>query len=83
MPYEPGRTPIYALSNEYGIYDELKQSRSIYTQLYRENSEKDNRRKYKIANGVPLSFDESAALDRIEAGLEYEDQYSGAKADLI
>lgn len=70
MPYEAGGLPIYMYNGEDGIYDELQQSRSLYTQLYTEDSEKDARRKYKISNGVPLSFDEGAALDRIESGLE-------------
>lgn len=83
MPYEKGGEPIYRIKGEYGIYDDIKARRDKYTQPYRQDSTEDVRRRYKMLHGVPLAFDESAALDRIEAGLESDDAYTGAEAELI
>lgn len=83
LPYEQGGDPIYTLPGDDGIYDELVRGRTRYMEQYREGTEEWERRRYKQANGVELSFDECAALDRIEAGEELEETYQGAKAELI
>lgn len=83
MPYEEDGEPIYSMDGDSGIYDDLCRRREKYTRQYEENTVEYNRRQYKILNGVSLLFDECAALDRIEAGLELESDYQGFELKLI
>ena len=83
LTYEEGGSPIYSLDNEYGVYEDLCRRRDRYTRQYLENTVEYDRRQYKMLNGVSLRFDECAALDRIEAGLELESDYQGFELKLI
>ena len=83
LRYTRDSQPIYTLDGDEGVYDELTMTRQKYVQHYDEQSVAGQRRYYKITNGVPLQFDERAALDRIEAGQDSEDTYSGARLELI
>lgn len=87
LSYTDGGNPIYKLHDKkWGVYGDLNGNRSKYTSPYGEDDDPNSpyqRRQYKIRNGVPLQFDEVAALDRIESGIDDESAYSGAKADLI
>lgn len=82
-PYEEGGEPIYSMQGEDGVYDEIQGRRSRYMQQFAEGTEEYDRRRYKMLNGVPLTFDEAAALDGIEAGAALESDYSGAEAELV
>ena len=83
---EGGSTPIYREpeTDDYDtIYNELSRRRDKYMRQYEEGTVEYERRQYKICNGVPLGFDECAVLDKIEAGMDLEENYSGAELKLI
>lgn len=95
LPYEKGGEPIYRQRGEYGIYDDpnyIDKKRQKYTDAVSKPDPFDlensidtpyGRRQFKILNGISLQFDESAALDRIDAGTDSESKYVGAEAELI
>jgi len=86
LSYSDGGRPIYMYDGDDGVYEDLANRRSRYMEQFKPSDDVYSpymRRRYKMLNGVPLQFDESAALDRIEAGLERESIYSGPKAELI
>ena len=83
LSYEDGGQPIYSIKGKHGIYDDLCRRRDKYMLQYEKGTVEYDRRQYKIFNGVPLSFDECAALDRIEAGLNFESNYYGPELKLI
>ena len=75
LPYSEGGAPIYSMEGEWGVYEELARRRDKYALQYVEGTVEYDRRQYKMLNGVSLRFDECAALERIEAGLELESDY--------
>ena len=83
LPYSEGGAPIYSIEGEWGVYEELARRRDKYALQYVEGTVEYDRRQYKMLNGVSLRFDECAALDRIEAGLELESDYQGFELKLI
>ena len=83
LPYSEGGAPIYSIEGEWGIYEDLARRRDRYALQYVEGTVEYDRRQYKMLNGVSLLFDECAALDRIEAGLELESDYQGFELKLI
>lgn len=83
LPYSEGGAPIYSIEGEWGVYEELVRRRDKYALQYVEGTVEYDRRQYKMLNGVSLRFDECAALDRIEAGLELESDYQGFELKLI
>ena len=83
LSYSEGGAPIYSIEGEWGVYEELARRRDKYALQYVEGTVEYDRRQYKMLNGVSLRFDECAALDRIEAGLELESDYQGFELKLI
>jgi len=83
LPYEEGGSPIYSIDGERGIYEDIRGRRDRYARQYAKGTVEYDRRQYKVLNGVPLRFDECAALDRIEAGMELESDYQGFELRLI